>query len=342
MPAILNQAEATTGGGPCLAVVIPAWRAQHLGSALRSLREQTDRRFRLYIGDDGSPDDIAAVVARETTGLDVIYHRYEENLGGRDLVAHWHRCIALTQGEPWICLFSDDDEMEPGCVAAFYHTLAAGTTGAQLLRFDFTIIDGDGREVRSPLPNVPRESAAELLEAILTGGGREWRAPEHIFSRRVFTERGGFLSLPRALFSDLATWVEFAAPGGVITMPGPRIRWRSHADGTSSGQRMNYQVAWLDALEGFVRWVGDFRRRYPTTMAPVIVERFLFRELRRISPPVPWRWTGRMADALRSIPLGAGRATLGVFAAIGFTQIRHLPGISHCLTWRYRRNLGRK
>lgn len=327
---------------PSLAVVIPAWRAQHLGAALQSLREQTDRRFRLYIGDDGSGDDLAAVVTRETAGLDVVYHRYDENMGARDLVGHWHRCIGLTRNEPWICLFSDDDEMEPGCVAAFYRALAAGTEDAQLLRFDFTIIDGDGQPVRTPSPNVPRENATELLAAILTGGGREWRAPEHIFSRRVFVERGGFLPLPRALFSDLATWVEFAVPGGVMTIPGPKIRWRSHASGTSSGQRIKHQDAWLEALAGYVCWVADFRARHPAAVTPALVERFLFRELRRISPPVPWLWTGRMAEAIGQLPLGAVRARLGVFTAISFTQIRHLPGISHWLVWRYRRNLGRK
>jgi glycosyltransferase involved in cell wall biosynthesis len=85
-----------------LAIVIPAWRSQFLGATLDSLRAQTDRRFRVYIGDDASPDDIAAVVARHGAELELVYHRFGENLGRRNLVAHWHRCVGLTRGEPWL------------------------------------------------------------------------------------------------------------------------------------------------------------------------------------------------------------------------------------------------
>ena len=46
------------------------------------------------------------------------------NFGGHDLVAQWNRCIQLTQNEPWLWLFSDDDIMGPRCVEYFFNTIA--------------------------------------------------------------------------------------------------------------------------------------------------------------------------------------------------------------------------
>ena len=58
-----------------LAIVIPAWRARYFSAALTSLRNQTDLRFRLYIGDDGSPDDLRTIVDTVGQGLDIVSRR---------------------------------------------------------------------------------------------------------------------------------------------------------------------------------------------------------------------------------------------------------------------------
>lgn len=102
-----------------LAFVIPTYRALYLRDTLNSLAEQTCQDFRVYIGNDASPDDIDAIVEEFREKLDIIYYRFEENLGGKDLVSHWQRCIDLCKDEEWICLFSDDDILEPKCVESF-------------------------------------------------------------------------------------------------------------------------------------------------------------------------------------------------------------------------------
>ena len=105
-----------------LAIVIPAYKAEFLEEALASLEAQTDRRFRVYVGDDASPGALEVICDRHRQQLDLSYHRFAENRGRDYLVDQWHRCIGLSS-EPWIWLFSDDDVMEPGCVAAFYAAL---------------------------------------------------------------------------------------------------------------------------------------------------------------------------------------------------------------------------
>jgi glycosyltransferase involved in cell wall biosynthesis len=237
-----------------LAIVIPAWRARHLAFALDSLRNQTDRRFRLYIGDDASPDDLRPLVETSTAGLDVVYHRFPENLGGTDLVGHWHRCIALTQGESWIWLFSDDDIANPDCVAAFYRLLEAGIEGATLLRFNVDIIDDGGALICRPEPHPAKETAIELLEIMLIGFPRFWCAPDHIFARAAYERTGGFVNLPKALYSDSATWVRFAAEGNVRTIPGARVQFRRHPQGTSSGMLHSFRDDFFGALIGWIEF----------------------------------------------------------------------------------------
>lgn len=244
-----------------LAVVIPAWRARHLRSALASLRAQTDRRFHLYVGDDASPDDLRPIVEREAAGLGWTYHRFERNLGGRDLVGQWNRCLALTCGEPWIWLFSDDDEAAPGCVESIHTHLDQDPRGATLLRFDTEIIDEDGRLIKRPAPHPLRENGRDLLFAMLRGGGRHWCMPDHVLSRAALERAGGFVPFPRALHTDHATCVLLASQGHVRTLPGGKVRFRWHAEGTSSGRLGQHAEDMLRSLVAYGRFAIDHAPR---------------------------------------------------------------------------------
>lgn len=244
-----------------LCIVIPAWRARHFTAALTSLRNQTDRRFRLYIGDDGSADDLRSIVESVGTGMDIVYHRFPENLGGQDLVAHWHRCIALTENEPWIWLFSDDDIAEPECVAAFYKLLDEGTEETSLLRFNTVVIDGVNEVTRTPPLHPDQETALDLLDAMLVDDSRDWHGPDHIFSRTTYVKLGGFVNFPMALYSDHATWILFATEGLVRTIPNARIRFRRYEQGTSSGMLDAYRPEFLAATASYVVFVIEMCRR---------------------------------------------------------------------------------
>ncbi len=322
-----------------LAIVIPAWRGRHLGAALQSLRLQTDQRFRVYVGDDASGDDLLSLAKENGQGLDLVYHRFDENLGGRDLVAHWHRCIALTQDEPWIWLFSDDDVAEPECVASFFGAIQSGLGETDLLRFNLRIIDDSGALVRTPRPNPLWESAEDFLRSILVGGGREWRAPEHIFSRQVYDQKGGFVSFPMALYTDLATWVEFAEKGGVKTLPGPHLRWRAHGSGISSGQRIQNRDALLAALNGFLVWLEQNVKRRSPDRSDRVCLKFILRELRRIQPSVPWGMAGLFTVRAKAFAPRSPFVGLRIIFAIGFSRARHLPIVSRLLYWRYLRKI---
>src|SRR5687768_6055275 len=106
-----------------LAIIIPAYKKQFLEKALESIARQSEKKYRVYIGDDNSPQDLKSVVDKFSSSVDINYHRYPTNLGRSNLVAHWERCIELSTNEPWLWLFSDDDMMSDNCVGEFYRAL---------------------------------------------------------------------------------------------------------------------------------------------------------------------------------------------------------------------------
>ena len=152
-----------------LAIVIPAYKSTFLRETLESIANQTDKGFTLYIGDDCSPYDLKSIVNEFQNRINIVYHRFEENLGGENLVAHWERCIALTNGEPYIWLFSDDDTMDPRCVESF-NSLPNHVKENSLVHFDIKMIDDlDGGKVKDLPVFPPKLSAGDYLEAKLRG-----------------------------------------------------------------------------------------------------------------------------------------------------------------------------
>lgn len=236
---------------PELAIVIPAYKATFLRETLESIAAQTDKRFHLYIGDDCSPYDLAAIVDEFRERIPLTYKRFDDNLGGRDLVAQWERCIALSKDEPYIWLFSDDDTMAPGCVGAFYEAIEQYPDN-ELFRFNVKVIDNDGNKLRDVI-YPPQISSRELYLSKIKGT-IECYVVEYIFKRSVYNREGGFVSFDLAWGSDLATWVKFGKKTGIITMESPDISWRSSGQNISTDYNQKTIDRKIAALIACLRW----------------------------------------------------------------------------------------
>ncbi len=122
-----------------LAIVISAYKGKFIRKTIESIAGQTNMKFRLYICDDASPD----YLWKELAGIDLsteqlVYNRFDSNLGGKSLTAQYHRCIDLCE-EPWLWLFSDDDIMGPNCVETFYSALDKTNAEYDVYRFNTTM-----------------------------------------------------------------------------------------------------------------------------------------------------------------------------------------------------------
>lgn len=238
-----------------LAIVIPAYKQNFLDDTLRSISKQSCQEFTVYIGDDASPNDLKTICNRWESRLDIRYFRFDANLGGSDLVGHWGRCVALSK-EPWIWLFSDDDIMEPGCVAAFMRRLDSDPIPSEIYHFNVRVIDRFGQAIREA-PRFPdRLSAADfacrrfsiLLESF---------APDYIFERNAFERVGGFQSFPRAWCSDDATWIKLASQRGITTIAGPMVYWRSSGLNISSEHTAD-ALPKFEAAVQYLEWIAEY------------------------------------------------------------------------------------
>ena len=242
-----------------LAVVIPVWKSAFLSQTLQSVEALSGSKHRVYLFDDASPEATRKVLQPfldKNPGWS--YHRFENNLGGLNLAAHWNRCISACE-EDWIWLFSDDDEMEPACLDAFFETLQ-NHPGHSVFRFAFRMVDESG----SPMP--VKENNAAVLQGSEFARLRFYRemdssAVEFIFSRRAWEEEGGFPEFPAGWCADDAAWILFSGRPGIRLIPGPVVRWRFSGQ-SISGSGGSWLKKKLEASLAFIRW---FNGRYPET-----------------------------------------------------------------------------
>jgi glycosyltransferase involved in cell wall biosynthesis len=215
-----------------LAIIIPAYKAAFLPAALDSIAVQTCRDFTLYVGDDCSPEPIGKIVEEYRDRIDLVYRRFDANLGGKDLVAQWERCITMSQDEPYIWLFSDDDVMEPNCVEELLRQIDETKGSYDVYHFNVDIINE-----RGAFETKKQDYPAELSAYRFYCGKNSWRLSafvvENVFSRKVYKQIGGFMKYDLAWGSDVASWIVFSGRKGICTVPSARVRWRKSSQNIS-------------------------------------------------------------------------------------------------------------
>ena len=77
---------------PKLAIVIPYYKLTYFEATLKSLVNQTNKNFSVYIGNDNSPEDPQDLIDKYSEII-TSYKKFETNLGGEFLTKQWERCI---------------------------------------------------------------------------------------------------------------------------------------------------------------------------------------------------------------------------------------------------------
>jgi GT2 family glycosyltransferase len=103
-----------------LAIVIPYFKRTFFEATLQSIANQTDKRFKVYIGDDSSPENPVDLLEHYKGAFDFDYRRFKHNLGGVSLVKQWERCIAMTKEEEWVMILGDDDVLGTNVVETLH------------------------------------------------------------------------------------------------------------------------------------------------------------------------------------------------------------------------------
>lgn len=207
-----------------LAIVIPAYKIDYFQCVLESLSKQTNKNFNVYIGIDASKSDFESIIEKYEDSFNVTYKRFEENLGGKDLVAQWNRCLDLIQDEEWIWLFSDDDIIGNNCVDLFYNELAKGEV-FDLFHFDLDIINDQNEIIKNTEPYPDIINSVSFLKKKNTAKLDSY-VVEYIFKRSTFEKLDGFQHFDMAWGTDIATWAKLGKEKGIKTIRGAKVLWR--------------------------------------------------------------------------------------------------------------------
>lgn len=240
---------------PTLAVIIPAYKREYLNDTLQSLSSQSDKDFTVYIGDDNSPFRLLDIIAPYRNSLNIVYRKFDENVGGKDLIAHWNRCLDMMNGEDYFCMFSDDDIMLPECVAAFHKTVQ--TMHYDVYHFNIDIIDSQGKLLQQCASYAPLISSEEFLYQLYTCK-IDARMPEFIFKSSHFHSCGGFKHFDLAYRSDNATVVRCAKAGGIYTIPQGKILWRNSGKNVSATTEWPIVLRRTQASICFYHWLKSY------------------------------------------------------------------------------------
>ncbi len=265
-----------------LAIIIPAYKPTYFSKTLDSIAAQTCKDFTLYIGDDCSPGNLEKIVDRYRDKINLVYKRFDTNLGGTDLVAQWERCIDMMQDEDWIWLFSDDDVMEDHCVEEFYHAITENPQ-AGLVHFNVTGIYGKDEQEKALPMFPPHLTAKEYLDKHISGDVFSY-VVEFIVRKDIYLASGGFEKYDLAWGSDFVSWIKFATNGGgIFTCNNAMIKWRSSGENITTDFSNAIVVRKLKSYIDFTYWIYKYSQKHKFGR-PFFYSKSVFAEILNYKP----------------------------------------------------------
>lgn len=206
-----------------LAIIIPYYKLIFFEETLQSLANQTDKRFKVYIGDDASPEDCSPLLEKYKGQFDFVYHRFEYNLGGKSLTQQWERCVALSDREKWLMILGDDDVLGQNVVEEFNTNLSEiEGIKSKLVRFATQVINEEGESISAVFKQPKLEKATDAFWRRFKGDTRS-SLSEYIFLRASFDEFG-FKNYPLAWHSDDMAWLEFSEAKKIYSINNAQIK----------------------------------------------------------------------------------------------------------------------
>lgn len=200
-----------------LAIVIPYYKLAFFEETLQSLSKQTDKRFKVFIGDDASPECPATLIEKYRGQFDFVYHRFESNLGGISLTQQWDRCIAKLENEKWIMILGDDDYLDNNVVASWYKHYDSFNKKSNVIRFASKSVNMNLNGIISDSFTHPLwENATDSYYRRFKGVTRSTLS-EYVFSKESFLNYG-FHDFPLAWHSDDAAWLDFSNSKPIYTI----------------------------------------------------------------------------------------------------------------------------
>lgn len=242
-----------------LAIVIPYYKITFFEETLKSLASQTDKRFKVYIGDDASHETPSELINKYKNKFDFVYFRFDNNLGSISLTKQWSRCIDLCDDEQWIMLLGDDDKLDESVVSSFYKFHNIFCDKSNLIRFATKLIFEERKEESKRYSQPTWESATDSFFRKYDATSRS-SLSEYIFNKEVYLKYG-FYDFPLAWSSDDRAWLEFS-DGKPIFSINESIVYIRISSINISGKKDNFQLKNLSEIIFFKYIISEKIKYY--------------------------------------------------------------------------------
>jgi glycosyltransferase involved in cell wall biosynthesis len=208
-----------------LAIVIPYYKIDFFEKTLKSLYNQTNQNFKIYIGDDASKNSPKKIIDKFSFLYPVNYVRFDTNLGSKSLASQWNRCVELSENEKWLLLLCDDDLLDNSCVSEFYTCVdEIEKNNIDVVRFATDIIDENDLKLNEVVSHPKIEKSTDFLIRRLSGGTRN-SISENIFKTNV-VKNIKFKNFPLAWHSDDLALLEFSNFDNLFTINNAKVYFR--------------------------------------------------------------------------------------------------------------------
>ncbi len=248
-----------------LAIIIPFYKLTFFEATLQSLANQSDKRFKVCIGDDASPEDCSALLQKFEGQFDFIYHRFETNIGGTSLTQQWERCIALSNDEEWLLILGDDDVLGENVVEEFYKNKREITT---VCRYSTIVIDENNIPISNKFSHPKQEKASDSFFRKFSNETRS-SLSEYIFKRESY-EKFKFSDFPLAWYSDDMAWIKFSGNSPIITFNDAVVYFR-FSNENISGKKDNIRFKENAKFLFFQKLVKEDLFRFNANQACIIL-----------------------------------------------------------------------
>lgn len=147
-----------------LSIVIPYYKISFFDDTLQSLSNQTNKDFKVFIGDDNSKNNPSELLEKYKDKFQFQYTKFDVNFGSNDLVQQWNRCIELDNSQnKWLMILGDDDVLEKNVVEEFYNQIHKFEDLIKVVRFSIIKINQRGDFISDVYNNPTIEKATDFL-----------------------------------------------------------------------------------------------------------------------------------------------------------------------------------
>ncbi len=274
-----------------IAIVIPYYKKEYFKQTLESLANQTDNRFNVYVGNDNSPEDPKDIIEAYSAKLNLVYHKFETNLGGTFLTQQWERCIDnFVKEEEWIIILGDDDFPDDNYIEEFYkHLPNIEERGVDLVRFSAQQIH-EILKIKKKFIHPEFETEKEFLIRKLSKMTQS-SLSEYVFKKEIYTKYR-FYNFPMAWHADDYAWSKYGVNGIYsIATSHMNVLISEHS---ISGNSKDYNDKKNQASYQFYRKLYEENyNEYPRELKLIILNRLLWFEKK-----FSWNYTKLIFESL--------------------------------------------